>query len=223
MEKIAIGQASTKEGAGVTAVAASITGDAESGAVICLAQASGRKQRPEAEVASIRFINGYTGAAGQTTKERLLAGLEAANEAVGQRKNSEGVSLSAAAIQNKRIEYIAAGNGTIAAWDGNKSVLLRTAPAGSRESGPATGRLEGHQIPAGSFDQGWYNRVQGHNNRVMLGSGPSMVLDEATLKECGTVGLNSQDAAERLVDEIQARNRNRRPESVVIVASGGQV
>ena len=222
MERITIGHASTKEGAAVTAIAASITGDVESGAVICLAQASRRKQRGEAEAASIRFINAYSGTSGHTTKERLRAGLEAANKAVGERAKTDGVSLSAAAIHSDRIEYIAAGNGTVAAWDENRAVLLRTAPDGSRESGLTAGRLQGREIPPDSFDQGWFDQKHGHQNRVMLGSGPASVLDNAALKDCGTVGLNSQDSAEKLVDEIQARNRNRRPESVVIVASAGK-
>ena len=219
MERITIGQASTKEAAGITATAASVTGNEASGSVICLAEARTRKDRPEAQAASIRFINGYTGGAGRTTKERLRAGLEAANEALAERNNTKGVSVTAAAIHADRVEYIAAGNGTVAAWDQNATIVLRTARVDPRENGRPAGLLQGSQIAAGSFDQGRYKRKLGDQNHVMLGSSLASVLDQEALYDCRAAELGSQEAADRLVNEVRERTRNQRPGAVVIVAT----
>ena len=222
MERITIGQASTNEAARITASAASVTGNEASGSVICLAEATTRKDRPEAQVASIRFINGYTSGAGRTTKERLRAGLAAANEALAERNNTKGVSVSAAAIHNDRIEYIAAGSGTVAAWDQNATIVLRTAPVDPRENGRPAGMLQGSQLVAGSFDEGRHKRKPGDHNQVMLGSSLTSVLDQQALYCCRAAELGSQQAADRLVNEVRELTRNQRPGAVVIIATAGR-
>ena len=204
-----------------TVVAAS-TSAADSGhhanSVVCLVEADREEDTLAAETASIRFLNGYRGSMAPSGRERLQAGLEAADLALAGTTMVGSVSVTAITVHKDGMDYLAAGEGLIGYHDADGGVIVRSGPGDPRGGGFAEGGIRGKGVRPGSFDLGTCTAEAGADDwHAVLASRLGGVLDDDTLTWWAPGKMDGMAAAEWLAAEIRERTKDRRPGAHVVV------
>ena len=186
------------------------------GAIICLAESRDPRLQADAIRAAAAFTRGAEAAAEAGPEEQLRAGLTAADRALTRDTDEPDVSIAAARLHPGGITYLGIGSGTVAAWDDEAAVMLRTAP--ESEVGPQGRGLAGNGVRPGRIDAGSYVGEREGSDTVVLGTGLVSTLDSDTLEWCRSMELTAKQSARWIADQVRDRTRDRRPGAHVVVA-----